>query len=459
MPDDPSQADTGLFPEVPVARRPKSDAKPDSSEEKQLFDWSSWETKLPPLKAHSVAKLEVLRSYIEDYIVILCTGNPGQDRFRLTLVDGFAGGGIYDGDKVGSPLVLLKAVEVATFRVNQTRTKPIAIDCHYYFVESDSAAADCLEYQLRQRGYANELGRSIFLIRGEFEAVHTQIIAASRQRFSRGGSRVIFFLDQCGYTDAPPPLLRAISEKLNWKAEFFINLAIDWLTAYVRNEPTFRKIYPSLGIGDILPIERVLEAIRNPDFDVQYVVEALVGPAFQQVSGSPFFSPFYIQAPKSNRGYWLVHLAPQSRARTAMLDVYWRVANGCRHFGHAGLDMLSFKPDADPAGYLSGLEFGDSTRASVLDRLVRDFAREIRDKHASGITYRDFLEAYCNRTMANDDMVRTALVQLMQAGEIEIFGEKGGSKRVDSVSADDIIKPGIAPFLIPREKREPKKRK
>jgi hypothetical protein len=35
-----------------------------------------------------------------------------------------------------------------------------------------------------------------------------------------------------------------------------------------------------------------------------------------------------------SRAYWLVHLAPQRRARSAMLDVYWPIANGCRHFGH-----------------------------------------------------------------------------------------------------------------------------
>ena len=78
-----------------------------------------------------------------------------------------------------------------------------------------------------------------------------------------------------------------------------------------------------------------------------------------------------------------------------MLDVYWRVANGCRHFGHTGLDMLSFKPDANPDGYLSGLEFGESTRPRVQDQLTQDFAREIRDKHADGISYREFQDTYC----------------------------------------------------------------
>ena len=45
----------------------------------------------------------------------------------------------------------------------------------------------------------------------------------------------------------------------------------------------------------------------------------------------------------------------------------------------------------------------------------------------------------------------------LQAGDIDVCGEKGGSKRVDSINTDDIIKPGGAPFLIPLP-RERKKR-
>jgi hypothetical protein len=206
----------------------------------------------------------------------------------------------------------------------------------------------------------------------------------------------------------------------------------------------------------VLPIDRVLAAIANPKFDPQYVVESLIGPAFQEVAGTPFFSPFYIQAPRSNRGYWLVHLAPQRRARSAMLDVYWRVANGCRHFGHTGLDMLSYKPDADPTGYLTGLEFGDGTRAEVQKRLQADFAKEIRDQHSKGIRFRGFQDVYCNRTMASDGIIRDALIQLMQSGEIDVRGQMGGSKRVDSINADDIISPGRSPvlFAVPRPSKK-----
>jgi hypothetical protein len=66
--------------------------------------------------------------------------------------------------------------------------------------------ASCLEYQLRQHGYALQIGKTIFLIRDTFQNAHGKIVAESQQRYSRGGSRVIFFLDQCGYSDVPAAL-------------------------------------------------------------------------------------------------------------------------------------------------------------------------------------------------------------------------------------------------------------
>ena len=49
----------------------------------------------PPLiRPHSLAKHRVLQAYLESYVATL-TKNPRQDRLRLTLVDGFAGGGRY----------------------------------------------------------------------------------------------------------------------------------------------------------------------------------------------------------------------------------------------------------------------------------------------------------------------------------------------------------------------------
>jgi three-Cys-motif partner protein len=48
----------------------------------------------PPLDDHSAAKHAVLRQYAATYVEVL-TANPRREVLKLTIVDGFAGGGQY----------------------------------------------------------------------------------------------------------------------------------------------------------------------------------------------------------------------------------------------------------------------------------------------------------------------------------------------------------------------------
>ena len=87
----------------------------------------NWKNGPAEIQQHSVAKLDVLRAYLIQYFKTLAS-LPQQDVFKLTLVDGFAGGGLYiHKDKQefvhGSPLVCLEAVQEAGFLLNQDRKK------------------------------------------------------------------------------------------------------------------------------------------------------------------------------------------------------------------------------------------------------------------------------------------------------------------------------------------------
>jgi three-Cys-motif partner protein len=81
----------------------------------------------PPLiRPHSQAKHRVLRLYLERYVSVL-TARIQQDSFRLTLVDGFAGGGRYldsrtKEERSGSPLIMLEAMEQAAEDAQKIRT-------------------------------------------------------------------------------------------------------------------------------------------------------------------------------------------------------------------------------------------------------------------------------------------------------------------------------------------------
>ncbi|MEY2410822.1 MAG: hypothetical protein QOF48_3492 [Verrucomicrobiota bacterium] len=415
----------------------------------RLFDWTNWQSgTLPPLEDHSEAKLKVLRDYVEDYICILCAGSFGRDEFKITVVDGFAGGGAYAGGKAGSPLVLLEAVEKAEARINSGgRQKPLKVDCDFYFIESDPDAFACLQAQLLTSKYADRIGKTIFPVRGSFQERQKDIVAKSQQRFPQGGARVIFFLDQCGYCEVDPRILKQISSSLNNKAEFIINFAVDTFNDIVGDHKRFRSMFPSLGLESELSADDLIRAKECSPHDWRYLIESMVGPAFRNVAGSRFFSPFYIMPAGNHRGYWLLHLAPHARARSAMLDVYWRNANGHRHFGNPGLNMLAFKADADQSGYFEGMTFDDMTRRKAQLALAADFARVINDTHVDGVSFKDFSELYCNQTIANTSLIAATLEQLAIDNQILIKGAKGAPKRSEKIQANDIIRPNHQLFF------------
>jgi hypothetical protein len=124
-----------------------------------------------------------------------------------------------------------------------------------------------------------------------------------------------------------------------------------------------------------------------------------------------------------------------------MLDVYWRNANGHRHFGNVGLNMLAYKPDADQTGYLQGMAFDEITRQNAKIALLTDFARVIRDSHTYGVAFKDFANMYCNQTIANNSLIAETLEQLAIDNQIVVKGAKGGVKRSERIQPNDIVLP------------------
>jgi three-Cys-motif partner protein len=227
--------------------------------ENEGFAWNKWkQDAVPELEPHSEAKLRVLSDYVEDYITILCSQSFGQDKFKITLVDGFAGGGIYKSGKQGSPFILLQAVEAAEAKPNDGgRHKRIEIDCNYHFIDENKEACECLKFQFEKSHYKNRLGKNIFLHQGKFEECSPDIVRRLQKRHPKAGARVIFFLDQCGYSHVHPAVLRNISEQLGHKAEFIVNFAIQWLMDFISDNETFRKVFPTLGLEDYLSADAI----------------------------------------------------------------------------------------------------------------------------------------------------------------------------------------------------------
>jgi three-Cys-motif partner protein len=436
------------LPEVPNGKG--KSGKKVAAKKTDAFDWRDWQSGIfPIMESHSAVKLAILRDYTERYVEILCRGvRHGSTSFRLTIVDGFAGGGIYQDQKFGSPFVIMNAIRVAEARVNEMgRNVKIKIDAHFYFVDEKKSALECLKHQILQSDFRDEIDKSIFLVHGEFEQKHQEVVRAAKKRYRQGG-RVIFFLDQCGYSQVKPATVRSISKELDFKAEFIINIAVQWFNDLLRDTEGFRDIFTKMEFGDQAMFDNLVKLKEQRQADWRYMIESELGPRFWQASGCAYWSPFYIRPEQSHRGYWLLHLAPRDAARYAMASVHWKNGNSFLHYGQPGLRMLAYDPDNGSDGYFKGWAFDELTRKQSAAKLVPELLTQIWDKHKDGVSVYELVRANCNDSIADREMFWQAINSAASGGEIQLKGPKFGSKRSDHISDGDIIIPNKQ-ILIP----------
>jgi len=416
----------------------------------EQFYWKYWKNgQLPELEDHSEKKLELLRDYLVLYLEIVTKGTSGKNEQYVTLVDGFAGGGIYAGKKFGSPITILKAVEEAEARINLGRDKPTRIIPICYYIEKDPDAFACLETTLKANGYGDRIGKTIHLHRERFETVAPAIVADINGRHKRGGNRTIFFLDQCGWSEISATTIRDLSQQLHQRPEFIVNFAISWLTDFIslKTLDAKKKSLVGLGLDGHVDLDAMMKRQMELGGHWMHAVEKHIGEGFHQATGIAYYSPFFIEPDGNHRGYWLLHLASSARARSAMTQIHWSKANRSKHYGHRGYDMLSFKPNSDTTEFIAGMSFDEESRKSCASILAEDLPRVIKDSHSGGISVKDFLDRITNKVIATAPMVYEVIAQLGQTKEFEIRSGLWNAKRTHTVSDDDLIIPRQQFFL------------
>jgi three-Cys-motif partner protein len=410
----------------------------------QRFYWKFWEKgQFPELEDHSAKKLDLLHDYLVLYLQIVLKNTSGKEVQEITLIDGFAGGGTYQGNKLGSPITLLKAVEAAEFIINQGREKQTRIIPVCYFIEKDPDAFACLEATLKHHGYESRVGKTIHLRRADFAVCAPEIVADINNRHKRGGNRTIFFLDQCGWTEISANTIQKLEQQLYHRPEFIVNFAISWLTDFLsdKTKGTIEKSLHRLGLDGFVDIAAMMKLRVELGGNWQHAVEAHIGEGFRKATGIAYFSPFYIEPQGNHRGYWLLHLAQSARARSAMAEIHWSKANRSKHYGYLGYEMLSFKPTLDHTQFIDGMSFGEESQKQCEAALTEDFARLITDSHKGGIRFKNFIDQTSNKIMATSPMVNDVIWRLCQTTDFEVICPSGRRKRTRNFSDDDIILP------------------
>lgn len=413
-----------------------------------------WNKGPASLDDHSLTKHAVLVEYLNRYFVQRTLNAQGRDRFRITLVDGFCGGGEYvlksSGKLVdGSPLRILSAVKEARARINLERRKPIELDVRYVFVDDDPKAIAYLRDVLIKRGYGSEIGKTITLVRSEFAAASDGIVREIQGHTPRSPT-ALFFLDQYGYAEVPAPTIQSIFRQVR-NAEIVLTFHVDSFATYT-NDELVQRVSNSLRVDIRKHLGgRSIDEIKANEADWRRFIQGALYQSLVEGCSARFFTPFFIRGAGSNHGeYWLVHLSQHHRAQDVMKQVHWLHQNHSVHYGGAGLDMLAPHTMGFMQRFDGGFLFDEAARQSSETALVEQLGRHVFavDKPQTVATlYADT----CNGSPATAGMYRDVLEKLIQNDSVVVFSDQGTRRRRARLIVDtDIVEPSRQITLIPK---------
>ena len=396
---------------------------------------------LPIIKPHSIAKHNVIHAYLVDYIQTLVI-SPHQEELRLTLVDGFSGGGLYTHETTkatvfGSPFIFLNAVKEAEALINLKRQKLLRMNVDYFFVDLEPETCTFLNKALQDQGYHDRIAADIKIVNGRFDLEAARIRDFIRNKNPRNG-RSIFLLDQYGYKDVPSSLIRSILAELP-AAEVVLTFNVDSFINFASDSEITTKALQQIGIPAVLR-GRTIEDIKKNEKDFRLYIQSCLYRELVEACGARFYTPFFIRT-EGHGDYWLVHLSQHPRARDVMTRVHWAKNNNFIHYGGAGIDMfqaLGYSAAQDDS--LTGQEnfgfcFDDlASKASV--KTLMDQLPDIIYASQEGISFGALFAMTCNTSPADSSKYKEALSQLVQQKDIDILSPEGHRRLKASTITD-----------------------
>lgn len=413
---------------------------------------------LPLIEDHSRAKHDVLRAYVINYLRILAQ-SPHSEGVRVTLVDGFAGGGQYrssNGETVpGSPLILLGALDEARILVASDRERrglkgSYTIDARIHLVESNASTHAFLSSVIANRMGCRDNHTSIEIHHGSFDSALPAILADIKARQRAG--RSVFILDQYGWSQINLGLVRTIFEKLP-SAEVFLTWMVDNLINFV-SEQTTDRLNVALakgGLSDHLKAEQLLliksDATHDSgDLTWRRAIQTLLADEIRSSSGATYCTPFYIVPRTSRRGYWLLHLSQHLRANEEMKRIHWQ-NNNLHHPGGPGLNMLGYIGSGGQLAF--DHRFDNFAESATAEALQEDLPRRISE-HSTPIRFADLVANTANETPAQRTQMQDAVFALAQARQIIVRTVKGSKRRgARGLADDDVVEMPAQFWLLP----------
>lgn len=420
---------------------------------KSSFSWDSEGVDLPTVEAHTMARHRVTEDYLKDWIVTLCGNNRANTR-KVTIVDGFCGGGMYldmnNKRYKGSPFRIIESIEEGLKTVKQVKSKPdFILDAEFIFIDSKKEHIQCLQKYIKEIApqlYKENPEKFIFIC-DEFENKAQQIISSIKNK----NCASMFILDPTGYTDVSMQTIRDIISLK--KSEILYTFMVEYVSRFIdlRDKPSYRnafnKILESEGYFDELDLDNLKSQaqqgyIRNETLRL-----------FRNRGEACYVYSFALMPVRNQVQYYLVHLASNSPAQRVIKTSLWKHNNidlvKQFRFGTIGLGFRS------PDYYEQNLNLfnieEDNIKASI--ECLADHLLPIISTHSDGILFGELHD----KTMEYNPSTLSHYEEFMNEqrayGELEILRDGKLTQARKLKSSDLIVRPrqstlfDLKPFL------------
>lgn len=397
---------------------------------KKTYDWEGG----AKLEDHTKKKHGILREYFRQYLITRCQ-LPMQEKFRIAIVDGFSGAGLYQCGSYGSPLIFVDVLidttnEINSYRVSQN-LRPIQIECLLLLNDDDQSVIEMLRQNIAPLLVeAKDNNQNLHIQHEFFNNTFEEVYPDIKKRLKSAKCRnVLFNLDQCGYSDVTTNVIRDIIS--SWpSAEILLTFVITSMLTYLSPKKGVTRVPLEPEVK--LKIEALLNDSDSPLRKNEWLGEAEKIAFTHLKNCATYVSPFSINNPEGWR-YWLMHFANSYRARQVYNNILHQEEASQAHYGRPGLHMLSYDPQNEGKLYL----FDGDSRESAKEALYDDIPRFVAES-GDTLVMQDFYAAAYSETPAHSDDIHEMIID---NPDMEVITESGGQRRKPStIKAGDTLK-------------------
>ena len=413
-----------------------------------MADKYLWKIGSPPptLDRHSQTKHSIVEDYVRRYISTFMA--PAHiPELRLSIIDGFSGGGCYltenGGLADGSPILTMQAVREARALVNLERRIPRNINVEYTFVDLKSDNAKLDEKAVDQIDFDNTE-----IINKDFFQELPNIVQKIKKR--KMGEHALFILDQYSYKDIPLPQIKSILSTVKG-AEVIMTFNVDNLTTYLSDRAANRKPVMNIGLDSYVPWSDLTNIKASQKQEWRRTLQRHLAHGIKCESGAKFMTLFFVKpVGLMSWGYWLIHLSNQYRAHEVMKTLHWEHATEFGHELEPGIFILGYNAnkDEDYTGQET-MQFSDrQSKDACVNGLREHFGKKIFEDNQP-IRLGALFENCVTNSMAAEYHLMEAARQLHASKNVIIVSKDGKVKRTNkSYSLSDVIEPAKQIILL-----------